>query len=216
MAEETMIRKILYIFIALVILNLGCKVNVNKSIHLQDGKKVSSGMVTVNGNIHVGSRCMVHGTCRSVNGFIKINENSVVGALQSVNGNIEVGESVNIKGNAESVNGCIRIDEGTHIYGDVKTINGDISCHDTDIRRDIETYNGDILLAQSSHVKGDVVIKRSKGNQQHHRTLKITLMDHSVIEGDIIVRDENLDVKLYLDHNSAVNGRHPDVEVIKI
>lgn len=211
-----MTRKTIFIFIALVLINLGCKVNVNKSIRLQDGKKVSSGMVTVNGNIHIGSHCMVRGTCRSVNGFIKVDENSVISALQSVNGNIEIGESVNIKGNAESVNGRIKMSHGTHIYGDVKTINGDINCHKTEIRKDIETYNGNITLAESTLVQGDIIIKESKGNQQHHRKLKITLIENSVVEGDIIVRDKNLDVKLYMDNNCSVNGHHPDVEVIKI
>ncbi len=211
-----MARKTIFIFMALVLLNLGCKVNINKSIHVQDGRKISSGMATVNGNIHVGSHCMVRGTSRSVNGFIRINENSVTGTLQSVNGNIEVAENVNIKGNVESVNGHIGLNQGANIFGDVKTINGDINARNVKIRNDIETYNGNIELVNESHLMGNIVIKRSKGNQDRQRILKITLKDNSVVEGDIVLLDDHLNVKLYLDKDSTVKGRYPDIEVIKI
>ena len=63
----------------LILFNSACEsTSVNKSIHIEDGEKVSGDISSVNGSIRIGKDCQVNGDCQTVNGIIEIGQNSVV------------------------------------------------------------------------------------------------------------------------------------------
>lgn len=202
------------LFLSLIILS-GCNLSVNKSIVIDDGDKVHGSRNTVNGNIYVGSDCRIDGDLRSVNGGIEIGSHSKVQDLQAVNGRIEVGRETMVRGSIESVNGSVTCDRGVEIQGRLTTVNGNIDLENTIVEHDIKTYNGDITLSDESIVRGDIIIKRSKGSSRRHRLLKIEITNGSVVEGDIIVGDRWLDVKVYLSDGGKVRGRVRDADVIE-
>ena len=65
----------------------GCDASVNSSRHLGDGER-SHGLTSVNGSIYVGARCIVDGSCHTVNGRIEVGDGSQVETLETVNGRI--------------------------------------------------------------------------------------------------------------------------------
>lgn len=196
-------------FLIIIILNLmnGCRISVNRSIYIEDGEKVRHGLSSVNGSVIVGSDCVVIGNCRSVNGRVEIGNDSEVGNLQSVNGRISVGSNVEVDGDIESVNGSIRCDPDTKVSGKIATINGSIDIDKTDIRRIISTYNGHITLTNQSVVRRNIIIRDSKSRSDSRRQLIIRIEDNSIVEGDIVVRDEDKEVKVYLLNGGKVYGK---------
>lgn len=194
---------------------LGCSLSVNKTITIADGESVRGSQNTVNGNILVGSHCEVNGDCRSVNGIIEVGSHSKVKDLQTVNGRITLEREVIVRGKIESVNGPVVCDPGVQIYDGVATVNGSIDLENTVVRRDITTYNGDIQLLDRSLIQGDIVVKRSKGDSHRRRQLRIDIAEESVVEGNIIVRDKTMDVKVILSEGGRVRGRIQDAEVIE-
>jgi predicted acyltransferase (DUF342 family) len=64
-------------------------------------------------------------------------------------------------------------------------------------------------------VYGDIIIKRSTNFTRRLRRLNIRIADGSVVKGDIINRDRDLDVKVYLETGGSVIGRIEHAEVIK-
>jgi len=207
--------KLLSLFIVISSLMIGCRMSVNRSIHIRDGETVRHGLSSVNGSVIVGSDCVVVGKCRSVNGRVEVGNDSEVGDLQSVNGRISVGRNVEIDGDIESVNGSIRCDQEVNVRGKVATINGSIDLDKTDVRRNISTYNGHITLTNQSMVQRNIIIRDSKSRSDSRRPLKIRIEDNSVVEGDIMVRDEDKEVKVYLLNGGKVNGRIEGAKVIR-
>ena len=57
-------------------------------------------------------------------------------------------------------------------------------------------------------------MKDTKGNSDRHRRLTIELSGESVVEGDIIVEDRDIEVQVYLLDDSKVLGRVKNAEVI--
>lgn len=204
------------LFLLVLVVGLtGCHIRVNKSVTVDDGEVVYGGRNSVNGNVYIGDDCRVEGTCRSVNGVIEVGENSRVEDLQAVNGRITIDRDVTVDGDVQSVNGPVRCASGVEIHGDLTSVNGDIDIDDTLVRRNLMTYNGDILMTGSSGVWGDIVVKENKGRSDRSRTLDIEITEESVVHGDIIVRDDDIRVRVYLSDGGRVEGRVRNAEVIE-
>lgn len=192
-----------------------CQVTVNQTIYIEDGQKTRTDHNTINGNIVIGSGCLVEGSCRTVNGSIEVGENSEVYELQTVNGSIRLEHDVKIQGDVQSINGPIRSRRGTRIDGRVSSLNSLVELEGTTVRRDLATVSGDVILADTSIVHGDVVIKGGWSHSDTPRRLKIHITNHSVVEGDIVVRSENKKVTVYLAGGGTVKGQIHGAETIQ-
>jgi hypothetical protein len=201
--------------LAAAVLFWGCDVSVNRSVHVRDGES-SHGLSSVNGSIHVGSRCRIDGGSHTVNGSIEVGDDSQVQTLETVNGRIRLGANVVVDGNAKTVNGAIECGGGSKIHGRVGTVNGRIEMSNTEVDEEVSTVNGDVLLREKSVVRGDIVIKgRDGGFFDHHRRLEIRISGGSRVEGGIKVRGEDIEVKVYLSGDSTVKGGIENAQVIK-
>ncbi|HXV77141.1 MAG TPA: hypothetical protein VD788_12560 [Candidatus Polarisedimenticolaceae bacterium] len=200
---------------ATLALSLACNVSVNGPIHVADGETRENGLATVNGSLTVGRDCRIAGACSVVNGEIEIGEGSSVGGLNAVNGPIRVGPRVTVDGDVDSVNGPISLASGTIVGGEVSTINGPIELDGTTVGEHVRTVNGDLQLSRSSVVKGNVVIERKIGGVRADRPLTVLIDTGSVVEGDLIVEDPDLPVKVYLRHGGRVNGEIRNAEVVR-
>lgn len=209
------IRRLFCLPLVITVVISGCNLRINKSITVNDGRTVRGSQNTVNGNIYIGSDCKINGHCRSVNGVIRVGSDSRVKDLQAVNGSITVERDVLVKGKIESVNGSVSCDRGVEVYKGVTTVNGSIDLENTMVERHISTYNGDITLSDESTVRGDITVKKSKGRSRRRRRLTIEIKEDSVVEGDIIVKDRNMDVKVILSQGGRVEGRIKNAEVIE-
>lgn len=222
------------IVLAVLLVTPGCNISVNKSIYIDDGETVKNAQSTVNGSIYIGSDCKVKGSCNTVNGKIKVGSNSEVRGLKTVNMGITIGENSYVDGNASTVNGSINCKAGVKIDGDASTINGSIKCDSgakingdattvngkielkkTVVKEDIRTHNGNITLMNESIVYGDIVIRRSHNITRRHRRLKIRIAEGSVVKGDIINKDDDIDVEVYLTGGGKVIGKIRGAELIK-
>jgi len=201
--------------LVLAVLLWGCDVSVNRSVHVRDGES-SHGLTSVNGSIHVGSRCRVDGGSHTVNGSIEVGDDSQVQTLETVNGRIRLGANVVVDGNAKTVNGAIECAAGSKIHGRVSTVNGRIELRNTEVDEEVSTVNGDVLLREKSIVRGDIVIKGEHGGFfDHHQRLEIRISEGSRVEGGIIVRGDDIEVKVYLSGDATVKGEIKNAQVIK-
>jgi len=208
-------QHLLNLVFILVIFILGCNMSVNRSIHVKDGETINHSLNSVNGSVIIGSDCVVRGNCRSVNGKIEVGNNSEVEDLQTVNGRISVGMNVEVDGDIESVNGPVTCDQGVKVTGKVASINGSIDLDRTYVRRNIVTYNGHITLSNKSIAQQNIIIKDSRSKSDSFRPLKIRIEDESMVEGDIIVRNDDKTVNVYLVNGGKVNGRIRGAEVFQ-
>lgn len=190
----------------LVSLGHSIDITVNRSIRVEDGERKSGSLTTVNGSIYVGKEARVTGTCRSVNGKIRIGESSRVKRLQTVNGGVEVAEDAYVGSDIESVNGPISCGRGVYVRGSVESVNGPIELERTTVHKDITTYNGTITLEDRSVVERDIIIKENKGSTNRRKPLDIYLRDRSVVEGDIIVKQDDFEVIVHLE-GGRVEGK---------
>jgi len=202
------------IFGLAVVLFCGCDASVNRSIYVSDGEH-SGGQTSVNGSIHVGARCRIEGDCTTVNGSIRVGDGSQVRDLDTVNGRISLAADANVDGNATTVNGSIICNRGSKIHGRLTTVNGRIELTNTEVDEELSTVNGDIRLQAQSLVHGDIVIKGSHGRLFNHQHLEIRISEGSRVEGGIIVRDPDAEVKVYLSKDSSVKGEINNAQVIK-
>jgi len=207
-------KTILFFLVLSFILFCGCDVSVNRSIYVRDGEH-SGGQTSVNGSIRVGSRCQIEGSCRTVNGSIHVGDDSQVRDLDTVNGRISIAARVAVDGNAKTVNGSITCGSGSKIHGWLTTVNGRIKLKNTEVDEEMSTVNGDILLLAKSLVRGDIIIKGSHGHFFDHQRLEIRISDGSRVEGGIIVRDSDVEVRVYLSKDSLVKGEIKNAQVIR-
>jgi hypothetical protein len=215
--EEKVHMKPKAIFSGLVLPALflfGCDVGVNRSIYVHDGEH-SRGLSTVNGSIHVGSRCRVEGNCRTVNGRIEIGDGSTVGGLETVNGRIRLGANTEVDGDAGTVNGSVECGGGSRVRGRLSTVNGRVELRNATVDEEVSTVNGDVLLLEKSVVRGDIVIKGKRGFFSGGHRLEIRLEGGSVVEGGIEVRDPDNEVEVYISKDSTVKGEIRNAKVIK-
>jgi hypothetical protein len=201
------------LFLLSFILFCGCNLSVNRSIDLRDGER-SGGLNSVNGSIHVGSRCQVDGSCRTVNGRIDVGDDSRVHGLDTVNGRISLAARVEVDGHVKTVNGSIACGRGSKISGDVSTVNGSVELVNSEVAEDVSTVNGDIQLLDKSLVRGDIIIKGHHGHSfaQH---LEIRISQGSRVDGDIVVHDPDVEVKVFLSKDAVVKGAIKNAKVIK-
>jgi len=96
----------------------------------------------------------------------------------------------------------------------VASVNGDIDLDSTEVEHNVVTYNGNITLSHKTVVHGDIIVKDNKGKSNSLRSLKIWIKD-SVVEGDIIVREEEKIVEVYLLNGGKVEGRIEGAEVFR-
>ena len=122
---------------------------------------------------------------------------------------------VAVDGNAKTVNGSITCGSGSKIHGRLTTVNGRIELKNTEVDEEMSTVNGDILLLAKSLVRGDIIIKGSHGHLFDHQRLEIRISDGSQVEGGIIVRDSDVEVRVYLSKDSLVKGEIKNAQVIR-
>ncbi len=197
-----------------VVLPMACDSSINKNIYVQDGERRNDSINTVNGKITVGSDCVIRGSCRTVNGSIRIGANSQVNDLKAVNGSIVLGENVRIRDDVQTVNGGVSAAAGTKIEGDVQNINGRIQLDHTTVGGDITTYTGDIHLFNNSIVKGDLIVKKSNTSNPLNRRIELRIEGGSTVEGDIVVSEKDIKVKVYIGKESKVIGEISGAEVM--
>lgn len=192
-----------------------CNFEINKTIRIEDGSVENSSLNSINGGIIIGKNCQIKGDARAVNGPIEIGENSRVRDLQSVNGNITIDRNVTVSGDVSAVNGSVVCNPGVTVEDDVNTINGSIDLFETYVHNDVSTRNGNITIRDSSRIGGDVVIGESNGKSKKHRHIDITVANNSVIEGGVIVKDEHVNVRVYLSNGGLIQGKIINAEVIE-
>jgi DUF4097 and DUF4098 domain-containing protein YvlB len=204
---------------ALFILVTGCgDLDLNRTIRVADGEKRSADLNSVNGAIIIGKQCEILGNCRTVNGGIEIGDSSSVHDLIAINGSISISENTRITGDVTTINGSIDCASGVVIHDEVSTINGDITLNGTRVENDVKTINGDILFRNKTIVRGDVVIRSrrsGKGFSEDHPVIQIMVQDSSIVEGDIINRDDKRSVKVILSGGGKVEGRILKAEVVQ-
>jgi len=192
----------------------GCDASVNRSRYLGDGER-SAGLNSVNGSIHVGSRCQVDGSCHTVNGRIEVGDGSSVGDLETVNGRIRIGANVEVDGDATTVNGAVECGPGSKVLGKVGTVNGSIELRGATVGEELSTVNGDVGLREKSVVRGDIIIRGKRGFFSGGRHLEIRIEGGSLVEGGIDVRDPDNEVEVYISKDSAVKGEIHNAKVVR-
>jgi len=163
--------------------------------------------------VSIGRGCTVEGPSKSVNGSVKVGDQSRVEDLTTVNGSIRIGEGVTVDGDVESVNGTVDLDSGSGVSGKVASVNGSINLRQSIIQRDVRTVNGDIQLRDHSVVKGDIVIEGKFAGSERSRPIEIEVAGGSIVEGDVVVK-RNVDVRLILSEGGKVLGRVEGAEIV--
>lgn len=139
-----------------------------------------------------------------------------------MNGSIKVGKNTKVDGDIDSVNGSISCYEGVVVDDNIATVNGSFKLSGTEVKGGLTTVNGRITLRDGSKIQRDIIIKKSKGGFLHNffgskkKKLEITLKGKSVVEGDIINKDDERPVILFLEKGSAVKGKVINVKIEKI
>jgi predicted acyltransferase (DUF342 family) len=195
---------------------LGCRASINGGLSVEDGQKVNHDLLSINGSIWVGTECRIRGWCRSINGSIEIGDSSQITGLQSINGQLNLGRNVWIKSGLMSINGSIQCEPGCRIGNDIRTVNGSIQIDSTEVKGDISTHNGDIRLAGGSVVRGNVIIRHSKNeNHRDRRPIQIDIDGRSLVEGNVEVRDPDVDVEVRLSNGGRLAGKAVGAKVIE-
>jgi hypothetical protein len=81
------------------------------------------------------------------------------------------------------------------------------------VDNDLTTLNGKITLDKESHVYGDIIIRENK--RESRKPLSIEILNGSVLQGDIIVKDKKRPVKVHISGDSKVEGKIENAEVIR-
>lgn len=183
-----------------------CDATVNTPINVADGEVRQGSLNSVNGGIFVGERCEINGGAKSVNGPVEVGKKSRIEGIQSVNGPIRLQDDVTVKGDIGAVNGPVDCMSGVLVSGSIETVNGPVNLTHAKTRRNIETVNGHITLRDGAIVQGDIRIEGNKSKSGSQRPLVIRLEGESVVEGNIIVEDDDREVEVYLIDGSQVKG----------
>lgn len=158
---------------------------------------------TVNKSIHVDDNSII-GNVDSVNGSIRIGAGSVVKSVETVNGSIHLGDGVKVENGIEAVNGSVILAPGCEVGGKVETVNGSIRLENTRVSADIETVNGGIRLLSGTEVVGNVVVRKPGGwnFSGHSKPVKVEIGENVQVHGDLVFEHA---VELML-HDSAKVG----------
>jgi len=208
-------KRILLIVAVMLFILAACHLAIERDIHVESGRTVRGSINVIDGDITIGSDCLVRSSCRTVDGDIEVGRGSRVDNLQSVDGNIYVGRNVAVRRDVELVDGSIVCRSGVVVGGNINAIDGSIEIENTVVERDITTYDAGIRLDDRSRVDGDIIIRRSPDEHDRHRRVTIEIAGGSVVKGDIVNRDGNVDVRVYLSQDGRIEGRVDDVKVIR-
>lgn len=196
--------------------------DINKSVKIADGAETGN-QSSVNGSISVGSDATVNGSLETVNGTIRVDDNTrirdaetVNGGIRlgsgvtaddvsSVNGAIRLGENVTVGGEVSVVNGKITLNNGTTVARDVSNVNGEISLTAAEVGGDLSTVNGDVTLDEGSTLKGDLMVEKPGGWgwNDNRRKPRVIIGENSTVVGMIKVERE---VELFLHDTAEVGG----------
>jgi predicted acyltransferase (DUF342 family) len=207
--------------LSLLIIAPACAANMNKSITIGDGME-TDGHSTVNGSISVGADCTIDGSLDTVNGTIRVDENTSVkdvetvnGSIRlasgvstedvgSVNGSIRLAERVTVAGEVTVVNGKISLGKGTKVAHEVSNVNGEIKLDGADVAHDLSTVNGDITLSDGAIVRGDIIVEKpGRWNNSKNREPIIIIGPGSSVHGTIVLERK---VELFISDSAEVGG----------
>jgi hypothetical protein len=207
--------------LSLLIIAPAYAANMNRSITIGDGME-TDGHSTVNGSISVGADCTIDGSLDTVNGTIRVDENTSVkdvetvnGSIRlasgvstkdvgSVNGSIRLGERVTVAGEVTVVNGKISLGKGTKVAHEVSNVNGEIKLDGADVAHDLSTVNGDVTLTDGAIVRGDIIVEKPGGwNNSKNREPIIIIGPGSSVLGTIVLERK---VELFISDNAEVGG----------
>jgi DUF4097 and DUF4098 domain-containing protein YvlB len=201
-------------FLPLIVL-LACDVHINKNFDIADNTTVENDLITVNGSINIGENCIVNGTLNTVNGSIQISRFTRVDAsLQTVNGSIEIEQKCKIDGNISAITGAVEISDECSVVGNISNISGDIDLNNVVVDGDVSTNFGDITVAKKSQVNGAITIEDNDEIPEKLRTVKIVITDSSIVREGIINKNKIVDVSVFVEPGSQVNGDLIDVDII--
>jgi len=192
--------------------------SVNGSIHIADDVEINGDCRTVNGSITLNNHVHIEGICQTVNGSIRIGDGCRMDEVRTTNGRIEIGKNCEISGNIRTTNGRLTLENGTSVKGELRTINGDIDLQGVELEEDIYISNGAIRIASRSSIKGNIIITPSSSSsfsffglfrrsKRHQKIIEVTVRDHSIVWGDIIVKNDNRPVIVYIGNNAEVKGK---------
>ncbi len=211
---------------------LAASCGVNSSIVIADGESADGGS-TVNGSVRIGSGCTVSGNCRTVNGRVTVGRGSSVGGLATVNGSITIADEVSAANDVRTVNGSLVLGSGISVEGGLETVNGSVECgpgvvtegistvnggisiDGTRVGGALTTTNGSVSLTGGARVAGDVIIKGKDRPGARKKTVEIVIADGSVVEGGVVVRDADRQVKVILVRGGTVRGEIKNAEVVE-
>lgn len=187
---------------------------INSSIRVESGEVVDKDLSTLNGRIRIADGATVRGAASSVNGSVEVGRDVQVESISSVNGSVEIGEGTVVDGKVTTVNGSISIETGSRVRA-VGTVNGSVRLNSVEVEADVTTYNGDVTLRDGTCVGGSIRILDSNSKSNHRsRALRIYIEDGSVVLGDVIVEDEDLEVEVYL-RGGTVAGQIRGAKIIE-
>jgi len=209
--------------LSLLMIAPACAANMNRSITIGDGMQ-TDGHSTVNGSISVGADSTIDGSLDTVNGTIRVDENTSVkdvetvnGSIRlasgvstkdigSVNGSIRLGERVTVAGEISVVNGKISLGKGTKVAHEVSNVNGDIKLDGADVAHNLSTMNGDITLSDGAIVRGDIIVEKARGwnnNGGSNRKPRVIIGPGSSVLGTIELERK---VELFISDSAEVGG----------
>lgn len=184
----------------------GSRNTLNRNITINANSEVDGGLRSINGTIDVGEGCSVE-NISTINGTIRVRTDVTIrGDISSVNGRVNIQDKCRVNGNVTSVNGRITLDRDVVVRDNVETVNGSINIDKATVEQDITTYNGNITLRNNSRVKGDIIVEENRGWSNNRRRLTINISGDSVVEGDIIIEDDDIEVRVYISDGGKVEG----------
>jgi DUF4097 and DUF4098 domain-containing protein YvlB len=181
----------------------------------------TDGRSTVNGSISVGSDSTIDGSLDTVNGTIRVDENTSVkdvetvnGSIRlasgvstrdigSVNGSIRLGERVTVAGEISVVNGKISLGKGSKVAHEISNVNGEIKLDGADVAHDVSTVNGDVTLSDGAIVRGDIIVEKPGGSNNKNRKPIIIIGPGSSVLGEIVLKRK---VELFISDSAEVGG----------
>lgn len=197
--------------------------SVNKSIKIAAGSEADGGS-TVNGSVSVGEGAVVTGELETVNGKIRVDDQSTIedaatvnGSvtigdgvkaenLSTVNGAINIGENSSVAGDVDAVNGSIMLAKGGNVAKNISNVNGSIELEGSEVGGNVSTVSGDVDLSDAAVIQGDLIIEKPNswgwGNKKS-RVPKVIIGPGSEVRGAIKLERE---VELYISDTAKVGA----------
>ena len=165
---------------------------------------IDGSLETVNGSIRVDDNSRFS-SASTVNGSIRVGAGIVADSIESGNGTIGIGQNATIGDNVEVVNGKIEIATGGSVGEDVSNVNGEITIEGTEIGGDLSTVSGDIVLTDGSVLNGDLLIEKPSGWGWGRKSRKprVVIGPGTRVVGIIVAERE---IELFISDSASVGG----------